>query len=132
MEFTSKNMLAISAASSVLGLILIYLSALGIESTKMEISEITFDHVGMSVRISGKVAYANQHPAGHVFLTVTDGNSVIQVPLFSAVANEIKNSELQTMPEKGSLITVTGTVGEYKGSLQIIPRKSSDLEVDGY
>ena len=127
MEFTTKNMIAASAACSVFGLLLIYVASLAIEPSEIQIQEISFDHVGTSVTTSGKVTYVNQHPAGHIFLTLTDGVGTIEVPIFSAVANDIRNNDDMDIPRKGSTIRVTGTVGEYKGNLQVIPAKASDV-----
>ncbi|MEM5834553.1 MAG: OB-fold nucleic acid binding domain-containing protein [Candidatus Aenigmatarchaeota archaeon] len=115
---------------SILGLILIYFSALSIQPQEVKISEITFEFVGKSVRTSGKIIYANSHPSGHLFLTVTDGKKKLQIPLFSSFMEKLKERIGEEELKEGKIISLTGIVGEYKGELQIIPRKVEDIKVD--
>ncbi|MEM5794545.1 MAG: OB-fold nucleic acid binding domain-containing protein [Candidatus Aenigmatarchaeota archaeon] len=117
---------------SILGLILIYFSALSIQPQEVKISEITFEFVGKSVRTSGKIIYANSHPSGHLFLTITDGKKKLQVPLFSSFMEKLKERIGEEELKEGKIISVTGIVSEYKGELQIIPRKVEDIKVDSH
>ncbi len=131
----AKNMLTyICLATSIAGLILIYIAAKNIQATPIPISEITFDMVGHSVRTSGFISYRSDHPNGHIFLTITDGDgSRIQVPLFASFVRSFergntlhaKINELR----RGTLIEIEGLVSEYRGQLQIVPRKPDDLKI---
>lgn len=118
-----------------LGLILIYFAAIKIEPMEIELGEIDSQLVGRSVKFSGYIAYKTSNPAGHVFLTVSSGKAKIQVPLFAGLMSKlIENGISEDKLEKGKKISVTGMVDEYRGSLEIVPRRVEDIKIlgDGY
>jgi len=117
---------------SLLGLFLIYFSALKIQPQEVSLSEINFEFLGRTVKTSGKIVYKNSHPSGHVFLTISDGKKKLQVPLFSSFMEKLSETINEDELKEGRRITVTGTVSEYKGELQVIPRKVEDIKVDSY
>lgn len=130
-----KNALTyVCLAASIVGLILIYIAARSIEAAPIPISELNFEMVGRSVKTAGFIAYRSDHENGHIFLTITDGDdSKIQVPLFAGFVSsfEQNNKQKATADElkRGALIEVEGLVGEYRGQLQIVPRKPDDLKI---
>ena len=100
------------------------------ETKSTNIGEITSDSVGKSVSAVGTITYRSNHPAGHIFLTVADGNSKIEVPLFSGFVTKLEESGVDSSYfSKGTKIQVKGLVDQYKGSLQIIPRKVDDIKI---
>ena len=117
---------------SSLGLVLIYFSSLNIQPQELKLSEINFEFVGRTVKTSGKIVYANSHPSGHLFLTISDGKKKLQVPLFSGFMEKLSERINKSELKEGRVITVTGIVSEYKGELQVIPRKVEDVEVDSH
>lgn len=129
-NFKQNKLIFICIFSSVFGLILIYLAAINIQPTSIKISQIDSKIIGKTVKTAGYITYKSNHPAGHVFLTIADGESKIQVPLFAGFVNNLNENGIS--PEdfrKGARISVTGLVGEYKGQLQVVPRKSNDLKI---
>ncbi|MEM5883088.1 MAG: OB-fold nucleic acid binding domain-containing protein [Candidatus Aenigmatarchaeota archaeon] len=84
------------------------------------------------MKTEGKIVYANFHPSGHLFLTITDGKKKLQVPLFSSFMEKLKERISEEELKEGRTISITGIVSEYKGELQIIPRKVEDIKVDSY
>ncbi|MEM7821790.1 MAG: exodeoxyribonuclease VII large subunit [Candidatus Aenigmatarchaeota archaeon] len=123
-------MILICLFSSVLGLILIYFSAVNIQPSTTKISEIDSRLIGKTVRTTGYIIYRNNHPAGHIFLTIADNQSKIQIPLFSGFVNSLNENDFPVDNlKKGTKIIVTGLVDEYKGQLQIIPRKPEDIKI---
>lgn len=126
-----KNLLPVACLSfSLLGLVLIYLAAINISPTRTEISEISAESVGKSVTVSGKITYASLHPAGHLFLTISDGANSIQVPLFAGFISQLNDAGVSTQDlKKGVEIEITGLVGEYRGELQVVPRKTDDVKI---
>ncbi|MDI6798857.1 MAG: OB-fold nucleic acid binding domain-containing protein [Candidatus Aenigmarchaeota archaeon] len=109
-----------------LGLILIYLAASNIQPREVRLSEITSELIGRTVTTSGKIIYKSFHPAGHIFLTVSDGKGKLQVPLFAGFVNKLDDADDF---KKGIKIEVTGLVEEYRGSLQVVPRKVGDIKI---
>lgn len=130
MGLHQKTLIAICFACSIAGLILIYIAAANIEPTIIPIKKITSEYIGKSVTTKGYIAYKNSHLAGHLFLTIADGDAKIQVPLFSGYMKSLEQDGLDAYSfQKGNTISVTGLVDEYKGDLQIIPRKPNDIKI---
>ena len=130
MELAKNYILIISLVSSIIGLILIYVAAISIEPVKVKIIDITPELIGRTVTTTGNIIKRNIHPAGHLFLTISDGNADIDVPLF---ASFMKSFHDVGIDEKdfvtGEKLGVTGLLGEFKGQLQIQPRKVSDVKI---
>lgn len=98
----------------------------------MEISDITLEFEGRKVTTSGfiKRVYFNEEK-NYVSLTLSDGFSFVQVPLFSDLVNAMKKEGISpNYFREGMKITVTGMVSEYKGRIQIIPRKVDDIRFE--
>jgi DNA/RNA endonuclease YhcR with UshA esterase domain len=128
-----KNFLTlICLLTSVVGLILIYIAAINIEPVEIKINQITTDLIGRSVSTQGIIKEKKLNPDGHMFLVISDDNSDIQVPIFSSLMKDLKNENLTEDDfEVDKKISVTGLVDEYKGNLQILPRKTSDIKLGG-
>ena len=128
-----KNFLAlISLITSVVGLILIYIAAINIKPVEIKISQINPDLIGRTVSTQGTIKQKNLHTDGHMFLTISDGKSNIQVPIFSSLMKDLKSVNLTEEDfEVNKIISVTGLVDEYRGDLQILPRKTSDVKIGG-
>lgn len=108
---------------SVVGLFLIYIAATGVEPENLEIGEITGDLVGRTITVEGYIRSEKMHENGHLFLTITDGKRNLQVPIFSSVMQHLEERNFK--PKSG--IRVTGVVDDYRGQLQVIPRKPNDI-----
>lgn len=130
MQLKQKTLILVCLLSSVAGLILIYLAATKIEPVPVKIEDINSELVGRSVTIKGYIAYRTNHPAGHIFLTVSYNGTKIEVPLFAGFVDNLSQTDFPIDSlKKGVKIMVTGLVGEYKGQLQVVPRKTSDIKV---
>jgi len=130
MEIKKKILLIACVLISLFGLAFIYFSALAVSPSETKISKIDSSLNGKLISTTGKISYVRTHPAGHIFLTLTDGDSRIEVPIFSSLMNQLKaNGITQYDFKKGKTVRITGIVGEYKGQLQIVPRKASDIQI---
>jgi len=115
---------------SISGLTLIYFSSKALSPEKVSIPEINFEMVGRVVTTEGKIVNVRFHEAGHMFLTLQDGKTRIQIPIFSNLREKLENFGLSREDfREGRRIEVTGLVEEYDGQLQIVPRKLSDIRV---
>lgn len=132
MQLKQNILILICLLSSVAGLILIYLAATKIEPVPVKIEEIDSQLTGRVVTVKGYIVYKNNHPAGHIFLTVSYNNTKIQVPLFAGFVSKLSENDFPVDDlKKGAKIMVTGLVDEYKGQLQVIPRKPTDIKIMG-
>ena len=118
-----KKIILVSSLIAIVGILLLFYLARTYEPKLISISEIDATYIGKTVSTSGKIVAINYNK-GHIFLTIYDNNSTIRVPIFSNVAKH-----LDITLKKGKQIVVSGVVDEYKGKLQIIPRKASDIRV---
>ena len=131
MNMLNKNtLILVCVLSSITGLILIYFAAAKIEPAPVKIEEINSELVGRSVTIRGYISYKTNHPAGHIFLTVSYNKTKIAVPLFAGFVNQLSEADFPIEDlKKGANVMVTGLVGEYKGELQVVPRKTTDIKI---
>ena len=132
MEFQKNWIVSASAICSVLGIMLIYFASASIKPVEVQISDLSFDYVGKVATVSGTIVYKKEHPAGHIFLTLSDGENKLQVPIFYGVVKNLEGSDTtKEMLKYKTYLTVTGMVDEYNGELQIVPRNADDIEVNG-
>ena len=127
----SKNILVlICLLTSVIGLVLIYIAAINLEPKQIELKDINPELVGRSVLTTGEIVYRKTHEAGHLFLTISDGDTEVAVPLFAGYLNTLKEVGITEDDfYEGAEISVSGLVDEYQGQLQIIPRRVSDVKI---
>ena len=129
MELKKSLLLIVCLLVSLAGLAFIYFSISKIFPSELKIGDVDSNLSGQAISVTGKITYVRTHSAGHVFLTLSDGDSEIEVPVFSSVMNQLKSDGItQYEFRKGKTLRVTGIVGEYKGQLQIVPRKASDVQ----
>ncbi len=125
-----KFILLACSFCSLTGLILTYFAAKNIEPVEIEISQINHELIGRVVSTRGKIVYKKLHPAGHLFLSLEEKNSKIQVPIFSSLMNKMGENGIEEEDFFiGRILEVRGVVDEYQGQLQIIPRKVEDLRL---
>lgn len=130
MELKRKILLVACVLISLTGLAFIYFSASMVSPSEIKISNIDSSLIGKLVSTTGKISYVRTHPAGHIFLTLTDDDSRIEVPIFSNLANQLDSRGINKYDfKKGKMIRITGMVSEYKGRLQIVPRKPADIQI---
>jgi DNA/RNA endonuclease YhcR with UshA esterase domain len=129
MELKKSLLLIVCVLVSLAGLVFIYFSTTVISPSELKISKIDSSLNGKLISTTGKITYVRTHTAGHVFLTLSDGNSKIEVPLFSSLMKQLNGNGITKYDfRKGKTIRVTGIVGEYKGQLQVVPRKATDIQ----
>lgn len=116
-----------SLSMSIAGLFLIYVTAANVEPENIEIGEIGGDLIGSTVSTEGQIKSVREHENGHLFLEISDGETDLQVPVFSNVARHMD----KRIFKKGFSVKVTGVVDEYRRQLQIIPRKPEDVVLTG-
>ncbi len=125
------NLTLICFICSIIGLVLIYLAAINLQPIKVELSEISFDLIGRSVTSEGKIVYKKVHSAGHLFLTLEARRSKIQVPIFAGLMNKLREKGItEENFSVGDKLVIAGLVSEYRGQLQIIPRKVEDIRLN--
>lgn len=87
----------------------------------VDINGINSSMLGQTIKIRGEITEKQTHNEGHVFLTLTNENVSILIPIFKD-----KNID-STLYEKGEMIEVSGKVQAYKGSFEIVPSQTEDI-----
>jgi len=130
LSLKTNSLILISLFCSVLGLILIYIAAVNLEPKQIKLKDITPELVGRSVLTTGEIVYRKSHEAGHLFLTISDADTKIAVPLFVGYLNDLRENDLTEDDfQEGTKISVCGLVDEYQGQLQVIPRRKDDIKI---
>jgi DNA/RNA endonuclease YhcR with UshA esterase domain len=118
-----RKILIVSSAIAIFGICLLFYLAKTSKPNFVPLNEIDSTYIGKTISTSGRIVSVSYNK-GNIFLTIYDKNSSINVPIFSNIAKY-----LDVNLKKGQKIVVSGMVDEYKGKLQIIPRKASDIRV---
>lgn len=118
-------MLALLISS--MGLILLFYTSARPDDSPLKISQIDYDTVGSKVAISGEVLTRRTHRDGHIFLKLGDTTGNISVVFFSSLAEKLDTGSRECL-RQGGYIQVKGWVKEYKGALEVVPRKGRDVE----
>ncbi|MEM5829422.1 MAG: exodeoxyribonuclease VII large subunit [Candidatus Aenigmatarchaeota archaeon] len=130
MEIKKKIFIITCILVSLTGLIFLYFSVSAVSPSEIRISKIDSKLIGKLISTTGKISYVRKHEAGHIFLTLVDDDAKIEVPIFSSLANKLSNNGItQYDLRKGRSVRITGIVSEYKGQLQIVPRRPSDIQI---
>jgi DNA/RNA endonuclease YhcR with UshA esterase domain len=120
-----RSMTKLSLFCSLTGLAVIYAAAMQVRPTMTPIASLDNEFVGLQVAISGQVVDSRAHRDGHLFLKLRDDSgSTVNVPVFARV-----RSELGEPIELLDVVQVTGEVGLFRGELQVVPQRASDLRV---
>ncbi len=115
----NSNLLALAAALSVLGLLLLAYAAYSASPQKLRISEINSSHIGKFVESAGEIS--SIYPRnGNYFITLCSGDC-ISVVIFKSDVSAMSTHETNIyLLRKNDRISVRGKVQDYKGQLEIV------------
>jgi len=126
-SLTKKLTILICGICSLVGLFLIYYISNITSPKEIEIDSIKPNLVGHFISTEGIIVSRTKTKAGHLFLTLQNGEGKIRIVLFSTfLKNEKVDPDKLT---KGISLSIKGVLEEYKGELQIVPKKSSDVKI---
>ncbi len=132
MKLSKNFLLILSLSVSISGLVLIYFASLNIEPQKIAIRDITADMEGRRITTAGHLTEKRIHEDGHLFLTLSDNKTKIQVPLFSDFMSSLNQVGITEDDFRlNDKISVRGILENYKGKLQIIPKNLNDVKILG-
>ncbi|MFA4819491.1 MAG: OB-fold nucleic acid binding domain-containing protein [Candidatus Aenigmatarchaeota archaeon] len=108
----------LSLLITIIGIIMIYTSAVLIGSAEMKIGNITDHDVGKNVLVNGTIVSYNVNN-GNIFIRLSDSTGNITVVMFERVARA------QAELNNGDTILVEGQINVYKNELEIIAKSIS-------
>lgn len=123
-----KTLRNFSVATSIIGLLLLFVASRYAEPGSIRIKEITTEDVGLDVRACGVIGSIFTSKDGHVFASLnedgTGDDSSIKVVIFSSTAKRIEQQVKISALKKGDALCVSGEISLYEGELEIIAREA--------
>ncbi len=111
-------LLKISLLISIIGIILLFVFAQGLEAEKIEIGEIGKSSIGKYIEVFAIVSSFSESN-GNYFLKIGDKTGNITAVLFKNDADNINTARFK----KGIQIRIIGKINEYRGNIEIITDK---------
>lgn len=122
-----SDILKISFLISTIGLGLLFFVSSRYDESLVSISQINYDSVGNRVTVAGEIFSKKNHRDGHVFLKLGDVSGNISVVLFDSLVERLGKDMRDCLQVENSLL-VRGRVEEYRGALEVVPRKKEDIK----
>lgn len=94
-------------------------------ATTLTLAQVDASRVGERVNVQGQVMRVGKFSQG-VRVTLDDGSGQITVVLWQDLLDEIPNADAL---KKGAQMQVLGKVSQYRGELEIIPTRASDVAI---
>lgn len=89
------------------------------------IGQISARDVGAVMTVSGVVSDASNFSAGFKFV-ISDSTGALPVTVFTRLYDEI---DAPARLNVGALVTITGRLNQYKGALELLPGRLSDVQI---
>ena len=130
MEITDEKLLRIALITSIIGIIGLIVFTPSVEVKKVDIKDITRAMIDEKVCIDGVITDIDQSSSKtNYFLTINDGEAQIPLIVFEKQAAEIQTKNLDIESFKNRKVEVTGTITEYKSSLELILSSGDSLRI---
>jgi len=107
------------------GEVLVEVTDSGPDAPRREIGSLSAADAGALVEIEGSISRVEGFSSG-LRVYVTDGTGEVQLLLWQNVADRVPDREKLVA---GTQVRAIGEVGEYQGTLQVVPRLAFDVEV---
>ncbi len=89
------------------------------------IGKVSAKDVGAVIAVSGVISDASNFSAGFKFV-ISDATGVMPVTVFTRLYDEINAPARLNV---GALVTMTGKLNQYKGVLELVPARLSDVQI---
>lgn len=130
MEITDEKLLRIALITSLIGIIGLIIFTPSVEVKQVDIKDITRAMIDEKVRVDGVITdIAQSSSKTSYFLTISDGESQIQLIIFEKQLAEIQSRNLDIEDFKNHKVEVTGTITEYKSELELILSSGDSLRI---
>lgn len=116
-----RTLVRICLLGSVLGIVSLYFLSFMIAAFDVGAGEISQEHIGRKVRLSGTVQELSIHRSGHMFFELADDTGSIDVAIWEDRVEQLALSGMDmSMLRNGADIELTGDVEYYRGGLQVV------------
>ncbi|MDR1721430.1 MAG: RNA-binding protein [Methanobrevibacter sp.] len=130
MEITDGKIFKIALFTSLIGLVGMLIFAGTVEVKEVKIKEIDKSIVDEKVAITGVIESIEPSSSGKsYFIAVNDGNSKINVIVFESTIAEFQDSGVDLNSYKGHKAKITGTVTQYKSTMELILDNSNSIKL---
>jgi DNA/RNA endonuclease YhcR with UshA esterase domain len=125
-----KKIFKLALFTAILGLVGMVFSANYVTPQNVQIKDINRGMLDNEVTVEGLVTSVDQSQNGETyFLELMDGTGKIKVVIFENTAFEIQKTGINILNFNKQRIKVVGSVTEYHGSLELVLKDESSLEM---
>jgi DNA/RNA endonuclease YhcR with UshA esterase domain len=118
------RLLWVALACSVVGLLLIAYISPSLKPPLSKVSDVSASMLERVVRVEGAVSRTHVFKGGSMMLTLTEGDSSLDVYLPYDTASQVRGVELT-----GRVVELTGVVQLYKGRLEVVVERPGDMRL---
>lgn len=130
MEITDDKIFKIALITSLIGVLGLIFTTPLIEMKEVSIDEIDRGMIDEQVSIEGVVEEVKTSSSGSsYFLTINDGTGKITLIIFESALQDLKESEIDIKDFKDKRVKVSGTITEYKSSMEIILSNGNSIKI---
>lgn len=130
MEITDDKIFKIALITSLIGVLGLIFTTPLIEMKEVSIDEIDRGMIDEQVSIEGVVEEVKTSSSGSsYFLTINDGTGKITLIIFDSALQDLKESEIDIKDFKDKRVKVSGTITEYKSSMEIILSNGNSIKI---
>ncbi len=125
-----RQLTRMSGAGAILSLILIFIFVSYVGSPDVKIGDITFEHDGKTVRVTGMVS-GFRVKDGNAFFTISDETGDIMVVVWESVMEQLlQQGDAGKALQDNVTIVMEGEVDVYRGTLEIVPLRPTITIID--
>ena len=120
-EVRESTLVKLCILGSVIGIASLYFLSFMLIPVDAGAGEITREHIGRKVTLSGEVQELRFHSNGHIFFELHDETGSAEVVIWEDSVEQLELSGIDmSRLENGANITITGDVEYYRGGIQVV------------
>ncbi|OYT42008.1 MAG: hypothetical protein B6U78_02355 [Candidatus Aenigmarchaeota archaeon ex4484_224] len=129
---TDKIIRILALAFSIIGIISLFYIELNFKPKFIPLEKIKFENEGQRILTSGKIVkvYTSKKNPNFLLIVLYSKGRKIGVPIFEDLFLQLKKNGISKYSfKRGKYLEVEGIVQNYKGLIEVIPKKVSDIRL---
>jgi len=131
MQITDDKIFKIALITTMIGLIGMIIFAGEINPKNVTIKDINRGMIDEDVRVVGNIDMIEKSSNGkNYIMTLNDGSGRIKIMIFESTLADFAENEINIENFKNKKVAVTGTVTEFKSTIELIIHDSNSIKVE--
>lgn len=131
MEITDEKIFKIALITTLIGLIGMIIFAGEISPKKVIIKDIDRGMIDEEVKVTGNIDTIQKSSNGkNYILTLNDGSGRINMMIFESTITKFAENEINIENFENKKVIVTGTVTEFKSTMELIIHDSNSIKIE--